>query len=83
MVTLLHNLIKKSCTGIYSKYQVYPTQINRWKQQALGAIKSGFNGKHEATIQSDQKLIGDLYCQIGQLTCENDFLKKRSGNNRG
>ena len=68
---------------ISSKYQVHPTQINRWKQQALGAIKSEFNGKHEATIQSDQKLIGNLYRQIGELTCKNDFLKKRSGNNWG
>lgn len=61
---------------ISSKFQVHPTQINRWKQQALAAIKCGFNGKHEATVQSDQKLVDDLYRQIGQLTCENDFLKK-------
>lgn len=61
---------------ISSKFQVHPTQINRWKQHALAAIKSGFNGKQEATMQNDQKLIDDLYRQIGQLTCENDFLKK-------
>jgi transposase len=61
---------------ISSKYQVHPTQINRWKQQALLAIKEGFNGKHEMAIQSDAKLVDDLYRQIGQLSCENDFLKK-------
>ncbi len=61
---------------ISSKYQVHPTQINRWKQQALLAIKTNFNGKHDTLIQKDAKLVDDLYRQIGQLTCENDFLKK-------
>ncbi len=61
---------------ISSKYQVHPTQINRWKQQALLAIKTNFNGKHDTLIQNDAKLVDDLYRQIGQLTCENDFLKK-------
>ena len=61
---------------ISSKYQVHTTQIHRWKQQALGHIKSGFTNKHEKAHANDQKTIDDLYRQIGQLTCENDFLKK-------
>lgn len=61
---------------ISTKYSVHSTQINRWKQQALASIKTCFNGKFEKALQSDQKLIDDLYRQIGQLTCENDFLKK-------
>jgi len=61
---------------ISSKFGVHSTQINRWKQQALSAIKSGFTGKHEKADQDQQKLQDDLYRQIGQLTCENDFLKK-------
>lgn len=55
------------------KHQVHPAQINCWKQQALAAIQSGFNRKHEAIMQSNQKLTDDLYHQIGQLICENDF----------
>jgi transposase len=61
---------------ISKKYGVHSTQINRWKQQALLSIKTGFNGKQEKANQSEQKTIDDLYRQIGQLTCENDFLKK-------
>lgn len=61
---------------ISSKYSVHSTQINRWKSQALSSIKICFNGKLEKVEQSNQKLIDDLYRQIGQLTCENDFLKK-------
>jgi transposase len=61
---------------ISKKYSVHSTQINRWKQQALLSIKTGFNEKQEKANQSIQKTIDDLYRQIGQLTCENDFLKK-------
>lgn len=61
---------------ISTKYGVHSTQINRWKSQALSSIKFAFSGKLEKADQSNQKLIDDLYRQIGQLSCENDFLKK-------
>lgn len=61
---------------ISKKYSVHSTQINRWKQQALQSIKSGFNGKQEKANLNEQRTIEDLYRQIGQLACENDFLKK-------
>ena len=61
---------------ISTKYSVHSTKINRWKQQALLSIKGSFTGKHEKAAQSEQQIIDDLYRQIGQLSCENDFLKK-------
>lgn len=62
---------------ISTKYGVHATQINRWKQEALLCIKSSFSGKGQKAEMGEQKLIDDLYRQIGQLSCENDFLKKR------
>lgn len=61
---------------ISAKYKVHATQINRWKQEALASIKGSFSGKERRREQNDQELIDDLYRQIGQLKCENDFLKK-------
>ena len=61
---------------ISSKYGVHSTQINRWKQKAMEAIKSSFTGKQQKLAQSDQQAMDKLYQQIGQLKCENDFLKK-------
>lgn len=61
---------------ISTKYKVHATQINRWKQDALSSIKSSFSGKQQRREQNDQQLVDDLYRQIGQLKCENDFLKK-------
>jgi transposase len=62
---------------ISTKYSVHSTQINRWKQEALSSIKTSFTGKGQKADICEQKLIDDLYRQIGQLTCENEFLKKR------
>ena len=61
---------------ITGKYGIHSTQINRWKQQALLSIKSSFTGKSEKSTQSEQQVIDDLYREIGQLSCENNFLKK-------
>lgn len=61
---------------ISKKYGVHATQIHRWKQQALAGIKTSFNGKQQKAEIGQQKLTDDLYRQIGQLTCENEFLKK-------
>ncbi len=62
---------------ISTKYGVHATQINRWKQEALASMKCSFTNKVQKMDIGDQKLIDDLYRQIGQLTCENEFLKKR------
>jgi transposase len=61
---------------ISKKYGVHSTQINRWKQQALESIKTGFNGKQQKSDDEAKKLTDNLYRQIGQLACENEFLKK-------
>jgi transposase len=61
---------------ISTKYGVHSTQITRWKQQALASLKTCFTGKQEKAQADDQQQFDKLYQQIGQLTCENDFLKK-------
>lgn len=61
---------------ITSKHGVHSTQINRWKQQALQAIRQGFCGKNNSLQKSEQELIEQLYKQIGQMKVEIDFLKK-------
>ena len=61
---------------ISSKYGVHSTQISRWKQLALASLKVSFNGKQEKDDVGNQLELDRLYQQIGQLTCENDFLKK-------
>jgi len=61
---------------ITSKYGVHSTQINRWKQQALEAMRNAFVGKNNSVQKTDQQLLEQLYAQIGQMKVELDFLKK-------
>ena len=63
---------------ISSKYSVHATQITRWKKEALEAMVLGFKTKPRATDISQDELISKLYEQIGQLSVERDWLKKKS-----
>ena len=64
---------------ISSKYGVHATQIARWKKEALESMVEGFKGKRGVSRDTSQEqLIKDLYEQIGQVTMERDWLKKKS-----
>ncbi len=63
---------------ISSQYGVHATQINRWRKEALEGMVAGFQSKPRATDTSQAELINQLYSQIGQLTVERDWLKKKS-----
>ena len=61
------------------KYEIHPQQITDWKRHFLDNSEAAFDraGNDEARSQEKEKLIDQLYAQIGQLKVENDFLKKK------
>jgi transposase len=61
-----------------SKYEVHRSQINNWRKRALEELRDIFRGKRDKSIKDYEKLIDDLYRQIGQLKVENDWLKKKA-----
>lgn len=63
---------------ISSKYEVHSTQITNWKKLAIEAMGSCFSKKPSPQTNEDQKLIEDLYKQIGKLSTECEWLKKKS-----
>ena len=67
---------EKTASEMTSKYGIHTTQINNWKKQALEQIPNAFSRKRKKQKENQQKLIDELYRQIGQLKVENDFLKK-------
>lgn len=62
---------------ITSKYGVHPTQINNWKKQALESMVTGFKDKRKHKEPEPNGLVEELYSQIGQLTMERNWLKKK------
>jgi len=61
-----------------SRYEVHRTQITNWRKRALGGIKEAFRVKQEKSNRENEKLVDELYKQIGQLKVENEWLKKKS-----
>ena len=61
------------------KHDVHPQQITDWKKHFLENSEAAFDrpGVDEAKSSEKEKLIEQLYAQIGQLKVENDFLKKK------
>ncbi len=69
----------KTVNEIASAYGVHPTQVASWKKEALRRLPEVLSkGQYDKTAQNDA-LIERLYQQIGQLTMENEYLKKKSG----
>jgi len=63
---------------ISSKYGVHATQINTWKKRGVENLVTGFQSKPKSKDPDNQDLIKQLYEQIGQLSVERDWLKKKS-----
>lgn len=80
MAKVALDAIKEESTiaEISSKYEVHRTQISNWRKRALAGIKETFMRKQEKSKLENEKLVDELYKQIGQLKVENEWLKKKS-----
>lgn len=64
---------------IASKFQVHPTQVGIWKKQLISGAEALFSDTGQKERQQEQEKMRELYQQIGQLTVERDWLKKKVG----
>ena len=68
----------KTLNQLASHYGVHPIQVSKWKKELIEGAESLFTGKrsHKQNDSADRE---PLEKKIGQLTMENDFLKKKLG----
>lgn len=67
----------QTLSEIGSKYGVHPIQVGQWKKTLLEGSEGIFKGKR---VKNDFKEEREaLERKIGQLTIENDYLKKKLG----
>ena len=68
----------KTLAQIASEYGVHPTQIHKWKTIFKTEGPSIFQKEIDHDKIKLETLNDELYKQIGQLTVERDWLKKKS-----
>lgn len=65
---------------ICSRYSIHPTQLRRWKEKLLEAVKQSFDGVSVSDqLKEKDRLIDELYQQVGKLKYQLDWLKKKMG----
>ena len=79
-ITVMRALDAGSTAGeIARKYQLSPKLLERWRGEWRAKGESAFPGigrRADPPALDDARRIADLERKIGQLTMENDFLKK-------
>jgi len=73
--------IKSDKTGaeLANEFQVHTTQITQWRKLLKDSIIEIFSARRNKKDKENQELIDQLYMQVGQLTVELDWVKKKSG----
>ena len=69
---------KDTIEVLAKKYELLPNQISMWKSEAIRNLSAVFSAE-KTVVAKDEIPTDKLYARIGQLTLENDFLKKSLG----
>lgn len=69
---------QKTVAEIASAYQCHPTQVSKWKKEAVEGLPAVFSSTTPA-VRAEDKLVAELYEQIGRLKMELEWFKKKFG----
>jgi len=70
---------EKTLNEISSIYGVHANQISKWKKKALELLPEIFSDRRSKENVNQVEDQAKLYQQIGQLTMEVEYLKKKLG----
>ena len=79
---VVRELLKEELTlaQIATKFSVHPTQLSQWKATAIRRLPDLFIDEHKtlhATKAAHEQQLTDLYAEIGKLTTQLAWLKKK------
>ena len=72
---------EKALNQLATEHSVHPNQLKRWKATALEGLPSLFSKSDQAiqTAAEHEHQVTELYAEIGRLTTELTWLKKKAG----
>jgi putative transposase len=72
---------EKSLSQVASDHGVHPNQLRQWRAKALEGLPSLFerDGKAQQEKAEHEQQVQELYAEIGKLTTQLSWLKKKSG----
>jgi transposase-like protein len=73
---------EKTIAQLASEHGVHPTQLYNWKAQALQGLPRLFEDDHKAEKAQQaahEQQLQALYAEIGRLSTQLAWLKKKSG----
>ncbi len=73
---------EKTIAQIAAEHKVHPNQIYKWKAevlQGLPTLLTNEERKVQALEAAHQRELDELYAEIGRLTTQVAWLKKKSG----
>ncbi len=72
----------KTLSSLSQEFKIHPAQITKWKNQVVQNITQLFDGRRKKKSPPDVD-IEALYAQMGKLQSQLEFLKKKTGMDRG
>lgn len=74
---------EKTIGQVASEYGVHPSQVIQWRDRVLAGMAELLSRKGEekraATNGAHEKQVHELYAEIGKLTTQLAWLKKKAG----
>jgi putative transposase len=69
----------KTVNEIAGAYEVHPSQVAKWKAEALKRLPEVLSDGRKGRAEGSSEAEARLYQQIGRLTMEVEYLKKKLG----
>jgi transposase len=80
---LVQELLREEQTisQLAAEHGIHPNQLSTWKRTALDGLPTLFSRSDQtaALKATHEQLVEDLYAQIGRLTTQVAWLKRKSG----
>ena len=73
---------ERSVSQLASEHGIHPNQLYKWKAQAIEKLPDVFDDEHkdEKALKSEHdRQLKELYAEIGKLSTQLAWLKKKSG----